>query len=49
MQNNKSQGDSDEETLSDRDPEDEFQKEVDKIIDRVSNLDLGDVVSNKGM
>lgn len=27
--------------------EDEFQKEVDKILDRVSNLDFGDNISNK--
>lgn len=47
--NNKSDYDSeDEETYSENiKQEDEFQKEVDKILDRVSNLDFGDNVSNK--
>jgi len=47
--NNKSDYDSeDEETFSENiKQEDEFQKEVDKILDRVSNLDFGDNVSNK--
>ena len=49
--NNKSDyGSEDEETYSENiKHEDEFQKEVDKILDRVSNLDFGDNVSNKAI